>query len=60
MAYISSPKQTEGGVRKLRVSDDDVEQILLDVFTELRMIRVMMAKLTDSTDMTSDDVIDIC
>lgn len=48
MTYQPAPLKTEGGQREARVSDDNVEQLLVEILTELRRVNLQLALMNDT------------
>ncbi len=48
MSYLPQPIKTEGGQKKARVSDDNVEQLLTEILLELRKINVQVSLMNDN------------
>ena len=49
MSHIVNPTDTEGGQPEVRVSDDNVQQLLNQILKELKMMNIHLSMITDIT-----------
>lgn len=48
MTYQPQPIKTEGGQKKAVVSDDNTQQLLTEILSELRKVNVQLALMNDN------------
>lgn len=49
MSYQPAPNKTEGGIKKTRVNDENVQELLLAILNELRVMNLHLSLLTDTS-----------
>ena len=49
MSHITQPIKEEGGQKETRVSDDNVEQLLVSILKELKKMNFYLSNMNDFT-----------
>lgn len=47
MSYFKNPEQVEGNKREVITSDDNVQELLLEILKELKKMNLHLASLSD-------------
>ena len=47
MSHVVSPQNTEGGRQKLRTADENLLEVLQQILSELKIIRIHFESITD-------------